>query len=120
MLIAGAHRQIRCQSVQIDCGFHGARRLARKLRQHAGDQSGQQVAAAALRHPRIARGIHGDATVRVRNDGPCALQHHSEPMAHRKRKRGLKPMRLHLSHRRSREPRHFTGVRCQHHGSAFG
>ena len=99
MLIACAHRQIGGQTVQIDRRLDGLRRLTRVLRQQAGDQPGEQVAAAALGHAGIAGGVDGHAAIGVGDERAPALEHQRDAVALGKAARHFEPVGLHLGHR---------------------
>ena len=88
-----------------------ARNIAGILRQQAGDEAGEQVAAAAFGHAGIAGGVYGDAAVGMRDERACAFEHQRDAHALGKVARRLEPVRLHFGDRDSGQPRHFAGMR---------
>ena len=75
VLVGRAHGQIRGQAVEVDGGFDGARGIAGILCQKAGDEAGEQIAAAAFGHGRIAGGVDGDAAIGMRDERARAFEH---------------------------------------------
>ena len=114
MLVALAHGQIRGQPVQINRSLHGPRRIVRILRQQAGDQPGEQVAAAAFGHAGIAGSVHGHAAIGMRDQRSRAFEHQRHAHALRKAARGLQPVRLNFGDGDSGQPRHLAGMRREH------
>ena len=96
MLVGLADGQIRGQAVQIDRRFNGARGIVGILRQQAGDQTGEQIAAAAFGHAGIAGGVDGNAAVGVRDEGARAFEHQRNAHALGKAARHLQPVGLHF------------------------
>ena len=80
VLIRIAHSKIGGKSMQINRRLHRARNIVFELRQQPRDHPGQQIAAAALGHSRIARGIHRDPPVRMSDQRPRSLQHQRHTM----------------------------------------
>ena len=65
VLVLLAQREVRGQPVQVDGSLHGLGRMIGKLRQHGRNNAGEDVAAAAFGHARIAGRVDRDAAVRM-------------------------------------------------------
>jgi len=117
VLVRGAHGQVGGQPVQINRRRNGPRGCGWVLRHQARNQPGQQVAAAALGHAGIARGIDGHAAFGVGDERVRALEHHDHAGVLGEAARHPEPVGLHLGHWNTRQPRHLAGMRRQHHGA---
>ena len=65
VLVLLAQREVRGQPMQVDSSLHGLGRTIRELGQQGRDNAGQDVAAAAFGHARIAGRVDGDLAIRM-------------------------------------------------------
>src|SRR5580704_19567466 len=88
-------RHIARQTVEVDRGDHRLGDAIRILSDHTCDHAGQYVAGASRRHAGIARGVHPDCAVGLRNYGSMALEDNNQLMFTGKTAGYIQPVALH-------------------------
>jgi len=73
VLVLFADRKVGSEPVEKDRCLDSALGIVLILREDSGDHAGEQVAAAAFCHARIAGGVHGHATAGMGNQGACTF-----------------------------------------------
>src|ERR1700753_2210900 len=74
VLILPTYSKIARQSMKIHSSLNSLGRLLGIFADHGSDGPGQNLSAAALGHSRIARGVDGDAPIRMGDEGAPSFQ----------------------------------------------
>ena len=109
------HCEVRGEAVQIDRGFYcgtGVIALMNAvLAEHGGDDTGEDISAAAFTQTRIGRCVDGEAAVGVGDDGAPAFEHQRHLVGDRVCARDVFTVLFDFLDTFSDQARHFAGVR---------
>lgn len=121
VLVLGGDGEISSEAVEVDGGFYSKARIISGmdtvLTQHRCDDAGEDVATAAFGQSRIARGVDGEAAVRMSNDRAPAFQDQDDLVMRGKVAGDCFAVGLDLLDALVDQPSHFAGMWRENHNA---